>query len=57
MESTKTTLDKLILKGKEIVDAMIPEQKAKMLRRQAEGWARSEVKWAKDFREGHCERD
>lgn len=39
------------------VNAMTPEQKAEMLRKQGESWARSEVQWAKDFREGKCERD
>lgn len=50
-------LEELTRKGRELVDAMTPEQKAEMLRKQAEGWARSEVQWAKDFREGKCERD
>lgn len=50
-------LDDLIRKSREIVDAMTPEQKTEMLRKQAEGWARSEAQWAKDFRDGKCERD
>lgn len=28
-----------------------------MLRKQREGWVKSELQWAKDFREGKCERD
>lgn len=40
-----------------LVDAMTPEQKAEMLRKQGEGWAKSEAQWAKDFRDGKCERD
>jgi hypothetical protein len=36
---------------------MTPEQKQEMLRTQAEGWARSEAQWAKDYAEGKCERD
>ena len=32
-------LDELIAKAKAIVDAMTPEQKAEMLRKQGEGWA------------------
>lgn len=50
-------LTELIRKARIAVDAMTPEQKAEMLRKQGEGWARSEVQWAKDFREGKCERD
>lgn len=50
-------LTELLRKSKELVDAMTPEQKAEMLRKQAESWARSEAQWAKDFREGKCERD
>lgn len=50
-------LTELLRKAKEQVDAMTPEQKAEMLRKQAEGWARSEAQWAKDFREGKCKYD
>jgi hypothetical protein len=50
-------LTELIRRSREIVDAMTPEEREAMCRRQAEGWARSEVQWAKDFREGKCERD
>lgn len=50
-------LAELLRKAKEIVDAMTPDQKTEILRKQAEGWARSEAQWAKDFREGRCERD
>ena len=50
-------LDELIAKAKAIVDAMTPEQKAEMLRKQGEGWAKSEAQWAKDFREGKCKYD
>lgn len=53
----KPTLAELLAKSKAIVDAMTSEQKAEMIRRQAESWARSEAQWAKDFREGKCERD
>ncbi len=54
---TSPELLALIQRSKEIVDAMTPEEKEAMLRRQGEGWARSEAQWAKDFREGKCERD
>lgn len=50
-------LHELIEAAKRQVDAMTPQQKSEMLRKQAEGWARSEAKWAKDFAEGKCERD
>lgn len=50
-------LAELLRKAKEIVEAMTPDQKTEMLRKQAENWARSEAQWAKDFREGKCERD
>lgn len=36
---------------------MTPEEKAAYLRKQGEGWAKSEAQWAKDFREGKTERD
>ena len=50
-------LEELLRKSRKIVEAMTPEQKAEMLRKQGEGWAKSEAQWAKDFREGKCERD
>lgn len=50
-------LEELIRKAKAKVDAMTPEQKAEMLRKQALSWALSEAQWAQDFREGKCERD
>lgn len=59
MESLKTPLSllELIEKSKAIVDAMSPEEKAEMIRKQGEIWERSEAQWAKDFREGKCKRD
>lgn len=50
-------LEELIQKSREIVNAMTEAEKTEMLRKQAEGWARSEAQWAKDFAEGRCERD
>lgn len=50
-------LTELLRKAREQVNAMTPEQKAEMLRKQAEVRAKAEVQWAKDFREGKCERD
>jgi hypothetical protein len=57
MESFKAPLAELIAKSKAIVDAMTPAEKAEMLRKQGESWAKAEAQWAKDFREGKCERD
>lgn len=53
----KPSLSELIRKSKEIVAAMTPKEKEAMLKKQAESWARSEAQWAKDFRDGKCERD
>lgn len=50
-------LEELLRKARLAVDAMTSEQKAEMLRKQGESWAKSEAQWAKDFREGKCERD
>ena len=50
-------LEDLLVESKKRWEAMTPEQRKEMLRTQAEGWARSEAQWAKDFREGKCERD
>lgn len=54
---TPLSLLELLAKSRAIVDAMTPEEKAEMLHKQGEGWAKSEAQWAKDFREGKCERD
>lgn len=50
-------LEELVRKTKEMIDAMTPEQKTEMLRKQAIAWALSEAQWAQDFRDGKCERD
>lgn len=50
-------LIQLLKKARALVDAMTPEERAEMLRKQGESWARSEAQWAKDFREGKCEID
>lgn len=47
----------LIRRAKAVVDKMTPEQLREMLHTQAADWAKSEAQWAKDFREGKCERD
>ena len=36
---------------------MTPEEREAMYLRQSKGWAKAEVQWAKDYREGKCERD
>lgn len=50
-------LSQLIEESKAIVEAMTPEEKSAMLKKQGEGWAKAEAQWAKDFKEGKCERD
>lgn len=50
-------LEALLKRAVEAWKAMTPEQRSEMLRKQAASWARSELQWAKDFREGKCERD
>lgn len=54
---TNPELLALIEKAKRQVAAMSPEEIREMIRVQGEGWAKSEAQWAKDFREGKCERD
>lgn len=54
---TNPELQVLIENARRQVDAMSPEELKDMLRKQGEGWAKSEAQWAKDFREGKCERD
>lgn len=53
----RAELEKLLAKAKEIWENMTPSERQETLRKQAEGWARSEIQWAKDFAEGKCERD
>ena len=50
-------LKRLLAKAKEVWDNMSEPERKLMLRKQAEGWAKSELQWAKDFAEGKCERD
>lgn len=57
MARKHTPLEVLLKQAREVVDRMSPEEKAAMLKQQAEGWAKAEAQWAKDFREGKCERD
>lgn len=41
------SLDKLFAENKALVDAMTPEEKAQMIKQQAESWARAESNWPK----------
>ena len=50
-------LKELLRKSKEAVDAMTPEQREEMYRKQRDSWVRSEIQWANDFREGKCRYD
>lgn len=50
-------LEESLRKARVAVDAMTPEQREEMYRKQRDGWVKSELQWAKDFREGKCEHD
>lgn len=50
-------LTALIEQAKRRLDAMTPEEKEAMYKAQRDGWVKAELQWAKDFREGKCERD
>ena len=50
-------LEELLKLAIEQYEKLTPEQKEQMLYKQAQGWAKAEVQWAKDYREGKCERD
>ncbi len=52
-----TELEIALAKARAAVDVMTPEQREEMYRKQRESWVRSELQWAKDFREGKCIRD
>ncbi len=47
----------LLREAKAKLAAMTPEDREEMYRKQREGWVRAELQWARDFREGKCERD
>jgi hypothetical protein len=47
----------LIQQVKDKLAAMTPEEREEMYRKQRDGWVKAELQWAKDFREGKCERD
>lgn len=50
-------LEDLLAKNRAAVAAMSEDEIKEMLRRQGESWAKAEAQWAKDFREGKCEKD
>lgn len=50
-------LTELLRRARAYVDAMTPEERAEMLRKQGEGIARSEAQWAADFAAGRCSID
>lgn len=50
-------LSVLIKQARLIVDTMSPEEIHEMLYKQAQSWARSELQWAQDFRDGKESRD
>lgn len=57
MSDNKKLLDQLLKEASEAVAKMTPEQREEMHRKQRDGWVKSEMQWAKDFREGKCKRD
>lgn len=40
-------LEELLRRSKEIVDRMTPEERAEMIRKQGESWAKAEASWPK----------
>ena len=49
--TSRKELLELLRKDRAALAAMTPEQRAEMFRKQADGWARAEAQWAKDFRD------
>lgn len=45
--TNRPELDRLLERARRYVDAMTPEQKAAMIRAQAESWVRAEMAWPK----------
>lgn len=50
-------LEDALRKARIALDAMTPEEREEMYRKQREGWVRAEMQWAEDFRAGRCECD
>jgi predicted Fe-S protein YdhL (DUF1289 family) len=50
-------LEELLHLAKLKWEAMSDEEKDAILDRQRKGYVKSEMQWAKDFKEGKCERD
>ena len=57
MSKMSFELERLLIEAKAKVEAMTPEQKEAMYKAQRDGWVKSEMQWAKDFREGKCKFD
>lgn len=45
--SDPSHMAELLRKAREYVDSLTPEEKAEMLRKQVESWARAEASWPK----------
>jgi predicted Fe-S protein YdhL (DUF1289 family) len=50
-------LEELLRLAKLKWDAMTDEEKDAILGKQRKDYVKAEMQWAKDFREGRCERD
>lgn len=57
MESAKAPLADMLAAAKARWEVMSVEEKEAVLRKQRDGWVRAETQWAKDFKEGKCDRD
>ena len=57
LSPARPDIKSLLARAKDVWDGMTPEQRAEMLKKQGEGWAKAELQWAKDFAAGKTERD
>lgn len=53
----KSDLRELLEKSKKYMNSLSEEERKEIFRKQGESWSKAEIEWAKDFREGKCERD
>jgi hypothetical protein len=53
MEPTKSLME-LAREARARFDALPPDKQELMLRQQRDSYIKSEIQWAKDFREGKC---
>jgi hypothetical protein len=56
-DKDKLELEDLLRWSREYVQSLTPAQYDEMIRQQGLSWAKAEVQWAKDYREGKCECD